>query len=104
MFNIKILSLIIEIAEHIKDIRRKQQIQDIRIEELENRINNEFTIIDYARMNDYIINKPVANIIRRRANKLSRKRGYFVGSISKAQSGKVNTYHSDILKIVFEEI
>ena len=45
-----------------------------------------------------------ANMLGRKATKLSREYGYDIDKVTDSRFGKVNSYHLDILKEVFEDI
>ena len=89
----------------MKRIEEEQEMQDTRIKNLEGKIDiindKEFTIMGYANMNDISINNRAANYLGRKASKLSRERGYYIGKVKHPVYGRVNTYHVDVLETIF---
>ncbi len=77
------------------------------IKRLEARIttHNEdyFTIAGYASLRGLNVDINMANMLGRKASKVSRKFGYEIGKMQDPRFGTVNTYHVDILKNVFEQ-
>ena len=69
-------------------------------------INNEnyFTISGYASLRGMNVDTSKANMLGRKATKLSREYGYDIDKVTDSRFGKVNSYHLDILKEVFEHI
>lgn len=61
-----------------------------------------FTIAGYASLRGLNIDTSKANMLGRKATKLSREYGYNIGKVTDSRFGKVNSYHLDILKNVFE--
>lgn len=85
--------------------------QERRMNELESRMNmieaksqtvpNEyFTIAGFATIRKQKIDVALANLLGRKASKLSREYGYDIGKVSDPRYGTVNTYHVDILNKV----
>lgn len=85
--------------------------QERRMNELESRMNmieaksqtvpNEyFTIAGFATIRKQKIDVALANLLGRKASKLSREYGYEIGKVSDPRYGTVNTYHVDILNKV----
>lgn len=99
---------LIESALQMKKIEEKQSIQDDRIKNLEGKINiindKEYTIMGYANINNINLDNKTAVALGRKASRLSRENGYYIGSASHPVFGRVNTYHIDILEIVFDEM
>lgn len=86
--------------------------QEERLEAFDNRLNmveaktttspNEyFTVAGFAAIRKQRVDVQKANIIGRKAAKLSRQLGYDIGKVSDPRYGTVNTYHVDILNEVF---
>lgn len=63
-----------------------------------------FTIAGYASLRGLNVDTSKANMLGRKASKLSREYGYDIGKITDSRFGKVNSYHLDILKEVFENV
>lgn len=63
-----------------------------------------FTIAGYASLRGVNIDTSKANMLGRKAAKLSREYGYEIGKVTDSRFGKVNSYHLDILKNVFEHV
>lgn len=61
-----------------------------------------FTIAGYASLRGVNIDTSKANMLGRKAAKLSREYGYDIGKVTDSRFGKVNSYHLDILKSIFE--
>lgn len=85
--------------------------QERRMNELENRLdiieaknqtipNEYFTIAGFATIRKQKIDVALANLLGRKASKLSREYGYDIGKVSDSRYGTVNTYHVDILNKV----
>lgn len=85
--------------------------QERRMNELENRLdmieaknqtvpNEYFTIAGFATIRKQKVDIALANLLGRKASKLSREYGYDIGKVSDPRYGTVNTYHVDILNKV----
>jgi Rha family phage regulatory protein len=85
--------------------------QERRMNELENRLdmieaknqtvpNEYFTIAGFATIRKQKVDIALANLLGRKASKLSREYGYEIGKVSDPRYGTVNTYHVDILNKV----
>ena len=61
-----------------------------------------YTISGYASLRGIRVDASLANMLGRKAVKLSNEYGYDIGKASDAKYGTVNTYHEDILKEVFD--
>ncbi len=70
---------------------------------LETRPENVFSIAGYASIRGLRVDVNTANLLGRRAAALSLKYGYSISSTPDPRFGKVNIYHTDILKTVFDE-
>lgn len=60
-----------------------------------------YTIAAYASLRGKKVDLTHANLLGRKGRKLSDENGYDVGKINDPRFGTVNTYHTDILSIVF---
>ena len=85
--------------------------QERRMNELESRLdmieaksqtvpNEYFTIAGFATIRKQKVDITLANLLGRKASKLSREYGYDIGKVSDPRYGTVNTYHVDILNKV----
>ena len=85
--------------------------QERRMNELESRMdmieaksqtvpNEYFTIAGFATIRKQKIDVALANLLGRKASKLSREYGYDIGKVSDPRYGTLNTYHVDILNKV----
>jgi len=78
-----------------------------KLKELESRIitHNEdyFTVAGYASLRGFNVDINKANMLGRKASKLSKEYGYDIYKAKDPRFGTVNTYHTDILKQVFDE-
>lgn len=61
-----------------------------------------FTVAGYASLRGLNVDINKANMLGRKASKLSREYGYDIGKAKDTRYGAVNTYHVDILKEVFK--
>ena len=66
--------------------------------------DNYFTIAGYASLRGLNINVNLANMLGRKASKLSREYGYDIPKTKDPRFGTVNMYHTDILGEVFQHI
>ena len=62
-----------------------------------------YTVSGYASLRGVRVDASRANMLGRKAVKLSNEYGYDIGKASDAKYGTVNTYHEDILKETFDE-
>ena len=63
---------------------------------------NYFTVAGYASLRGLNIDVNKANMLGRKASKLSKEYGYDVAKVKDSRYGTVNSYHVDILKEVFK--
>lgn len=94
------------------ELEQKRQAQQITqmendIKRLEAKVtthNDEyFTIAGYASLRGLNVDINKANMLGRKASKLSREYGYDISKTKDTRFGMVNTYHTDILKEVFKK-
>ena len=108
------IDLIIATAQELKALELKQQEQDRKLTAVvdeQKRIkgkvdilnDKEFTVMGYANIHSIHLNNKLANRLGRKAAKLSRDEGYPIGNATHPVFGRVNTYHTDILDVVFDE-
>ena len=70
---------------------------------LETRVENAFSIAGYASLRGVNVDVNSANLLGKKAASLSREYGYPISTTPDPRFGKVNVYHTDILKIVFDD-
>ena len=70
---------------------------------LETRVEDAFTIAGYASVRGLKVDVQIANLLGRKAAALSREYDYPYSAIPDPRFGKVNVYHTDILKAVFDD-
>lgn len=84
----------------------EQNRQSAKIAELEAKIttHNEdyYTVAGYASLRGFNVDISKANMLGRKASKLSKEYGYEVYKTKDPRFGTVNTYHVDILKEIFK--
>lgn len=97
--------LVIYANQLLENERRMNNIES-RVNQIDAKITtrNEdyFTIAGYASLRGLNIDTSKANMLGRKAAKLSREYGYDIGKVTDSRFGKVNSYHLDILKNIFE--
>lgn len=93
------------------ELEQKRQAQEIKglqdnIKRLEEKVTTHnddyFTVAGYASLRGLNVDINKANMLGRKASKLSREYGYDIGKAKDTRYGTVNTYHVDILKEVFK--
>lgn len=93
------------------ELKQKQQDKEIiaireEIKSLEAKVTTHnddyFTISGYASLRGLNVDINRANMLGRKASKLSREYGYEISRTKDVRFGTVNTYHIDILKEVFK--
>lgn len=93
------------------ELKQKQQDREMLamredIKRLESKvtthIDDYYTIAGYASLRGIKVDINKANMLGRKASKLSREFGYEIGKAKDPRFGEVNTYHIDILKEVFK--
>lgn len=92
--------------EAMKEVKLKQAEQEESIKQLAAKIETHpkdfFSIAGYASLCGFRIDISKANLLGRKATKLSRNYGVEMGKVKDPRFGQVNTYHLDILKEVFK--
>ena len=89
--------------------------QERQMKELSNRVDmieaktvtspvDYYTIAGFASLRKSRIDVSLANLLGRKAAKISREYGYDVGKVSDPRYGTINTYHVDILTKLFDEV
>lgn len=103
------------IIESQAKIELRQKEQEERIIRLENEVrlldskvttHNEdyFTVSGYSSLRGLNVDINRANMLGRKASKLSREYGYEISKTKDVRFGTVNAYHTNILKEVFSQI
>ena len=100
--------MLVVYANQLLENERRMNTIESKVNEINARIttHNEdyFTIAGYASLRGVNIDTSKANMLGRKATKLSREYGYDIGKVTDTRFGKVNSYHLDILKNIFEFI
>ena len=95
-------------ANQLLENERRMNNIESRVNEINAKITtrneNYFTISGYASLRGMNVDASKANMLGRKATKLSREYGYDIDKVTDSRFGKVNSYHLDILKEVFEDI
>ena len=98
--------MLVVYANQLLENERRMNTIESKVNEINARIttHNEdyFTIAGYASLRGVNIDTSKANMLGRKAAKLSREYGYDIGKVTDSRFGKVNSYHLDILKNIFE--
>ena len=98
-------------AQAKMELRQKQQDKEMgavreEIKNLEAKVTTHnddyFTVAGYASLRGLNVDINKANMLGRKASKLSREYGYEISHTKDTRFGTVNTYHIDILKEVFK--
>lgn len=100
--------MLVVYANQLLENERRMNTIESKVNEINAKIttHNEdyFTIAGYASLRGVNIDTSKANMLGRKAAKLSRVYGYDIGKVTDSRFGKVNSYHLDILKNIFEFI
>jgi len=98
------LQILVRAAQHLEEQERKMKEFDNRLNQIEAKSITSpvdyYTIAGFASVRKQKIDVNRANLIGRKAAKLSREYGYDIGKVSDPRYGSVNTYHVDILNMV----
>ncbi|MCI8378622.1 MAG: hypothetical protein HFH72_08910 [Lachnospiraceae bacterium] len=100
------LRLLIKMELRQKEQDKKMLAMQDNIKRLEAKVTTHnddyFTVAGYASLRGLNVDINKANMLGRKASKLSREYGYDIGKVKDTRYGSVNTYHVDILKEVFK--
>ncbi|MCM1237248.1 MAG: Rha family transcriptional regulator [Ruminococcus flavefaciens] len=100
--------LLLMYAQQFYEQEQRMNTIESKLKEVEAKIttHNEdyYTVAGYASLRGLNVDISKANMLGRKASKLSRKYGYDIGKAQDVRFGEVNTYHVDILKDVFQEV
>lgn len=92
--------MFVEQERRINTIENKVSILEAKVE---TRPENCYTIAGYASLRGKRIDVSRANMLGRKAAKLSKEYGYEISQTHDPRFGSVNVYHADILKEVFSK-
>ena len=92
--------LLVEQERHITAVEKKVNILEAKMQA---HPEEYFSIAGYASLRGIKVDVSRANLLGRKATKLSRENGYEISKIHDERFGSVNVYHADILKEVFQE-
>ena len=104
--------LVSDLEKHVKRIKQKQDELDLKLKEVQRQQqyikrtmeeNEGITILGYANLNNIQICDDCISYLSRKAVKISMNNGYRIGIATHPVYGKVNTYHVDVLDMVFDE-
>lgn len=85
--------------EEMRQMQEKVKLLDAKVTTHD---ENYFTVAGYASLRGLNIDVNKANMLGRKASKLSKEYGYDVAKVKDSRYGTVNSYHVDILKEVFK--
>ena len=88
--------------EHSKRLTAVEDKIDVLEAKFKNRPEDCYTVAGYASLRGINVDVNRANMLGRKAAKLSRDFGYEISKTQDPRFGSVNVYHEDILKTVFE--
>ena len=104
--NLTPAEILLEQAKMLVEQERRMTAIEDRVQSLEVKIEtrpeNYYTIAGYASLRGKRIDINKANMLGRKAVKLSKEYGYEISQTHDPCFGSVNVYHEDILKEVFE--
>lgn len=105
---------LVEQERRMLALESHNEVQDARLDELKEKQDametkldpvigmDYFTITGYIALNKYKVNPDDYKTLGKEASKLSKQKGYKIGSAPHPVYGRVGTYHTDILKEVFD--
>lgn len=97
--------VLIASLQSMKDIKLKQAQHDEDIKllaaKLETHSKDYFSIAGYASLRGFKVDVSRANLLGKKASKLSRDYEVDIGRVTDPRFGQINTYHLDVLKEVF---
>lgn len=85
--------------EEMRQMQEKVKLLDAKVTTHD---ESYFTVAGYASLRGLNIDVNKANMLGRKASKLSKEYGYVVAKVKDSRYGTVNSYHVDILKEVFK--
>lgn len=99
-------ALLLHYAQQFYEQEQRMNEIESSVKELEAKVTTHdesfYTIAGYAGLKGLKVDISKANILGRRASKISRELGYDIGKTQDPRFGQVNTYHLDILNEIFE--
>jgi len=105
---------LVEQERRMLALESHNEVQDARLDELKEKQDametkldpvigmDYFTITGYIGLKKYRVNPDDYKTLGKEASKLSKQKGYKIGSAPHPVYGRVGTYHTDILKEVFD--
>jgi phage anti-repressor protein len=100
------LDILAQMVKALQDQERKQLENENRLKQIEAKIetsqNDFYSMAGYCSLRGLKVDTSKANMLGRKATKLSTEYGYEIGHVSDPRYGKVNTYHLDILSQVID--
>ena len=104
--------MLVEQEQRMSAIETKRLETDVRIDDLESKFEaklnptvrmNWYTVTGYIGLMKYRVNPKDYSSLGKLAAKLSKEKGYPMGSAPHPTYGSIHTYHTDILEEVFEQ-
>jgi len=100
------LDILSQMVKALQDQEKKQIENENRLKQIEAKIetsqNDFYSMAGYCSLRGLKVDTSMANMLGRKATKLSNEYGYEIGHVSDPRFGKVNTYHLDILSQVID--
>ena len=105
--NLSPAELLVRQAQALLEQERRMAAVENEVSEIKAQLTTRpedcYTIAGYASLRGIRLDVSRANMLGRKAVKLSEEYGYDIGKTSDPRWGKVNVYHEDILKEVFRK-
>lgn len=102
------LAAMVTMLTQLDAVKQEQQAQRLELEDLRAKVTatpeQYYTVAGYASLRGLSIDTVKANLLGRKAAKLSREYGLEISKAHSAIYGAVNTYHVDVLCQVFADI
>lgn len=102
------LAAMVTMLTQLDAVKQEQQAQRMELEDLRAKVTatpeQYYTVAGYASLRGLSIDTVKANLLGRKAAKLSREYGLEISKAHSAIYGAVNTYHVDVLCQVFADI
>ena len=101
------LAAMVMMLTQLDTVKQEQESQRKTIEDIQAKLiaspEQFYTVAGYASLRGISVDTKRANLMGRKASKLSREYGVEIGTAHSSIYGKVNTYHVDILCELFEK-
>ena len=92
----------------LDSVKQEQEVQRLELADIRAKITatpeQYYTVAGYASLRGLSIDTSRANLLGRKAVKISREHGMDIGKAHSSIHGAVNTYHVDVLCEVFKAI